>query len=337
VAFQHLVGRYGSAAKALLALPELARRAGRSPAICSKEEAEAEIEQGEAMGARLLCAPEPEFPQLLKAIDPPPPLIWTLGDAKLLQHRAVALVGARVASAVGCRFARGLAAELGGAGLVITSGLARGVDAAAHEGALPTGTVAVQGGGVGDIYPAENERLYRQIAERGCIVSESEPRRKAQARDFPRRNRLISGLSLAVVVVEAELKSGSLITARLAAEQGREVLAVPGSPLDPRARGCNDLIRQGAAVCEGAEDVLRVLQSLSGFRAPPPPDFTGGEGETPLELLDQVYDLLSPAPVHVDELARLIGAPPGAVFAALVELSIAGRAELAAGGFAMRG
>ncbi|HZZ89261.1 MAG TPA: DNA-processing protein DprA [Caulobacteraceae bacterium] len=337
VAFQHLVGRYGSAAKALQALPDLARRAGRSPAICTPDEAQAEIDAGERLGATLLCSREAGFPELLGAIDPPPPLIWALGDIGLLRRRAVALVGARVASAAGCRFARGLAADLGGAGLVVTSGLARGVDAAAHEGALPTGTVAVLGGGIGDIYPAENERLYRQIAERGCIVSESEPRRKAQARDFPRRNRLISGLSLAVVVVEAELKSGSLITARLAAEQGREVLAVPGSPLDPRARGCNDLIRQGAAVCEGAEDVLRVLESLSGFRAPPPPAFDDGDGDIPAELLERVWDLLSPTPVHVDELARQVGAPPGEVFAALVELSLAGRAELAAGGMALRG
>ena len=240
-------------------------------------------------------------------------MIWALGDAALLQRRAVAIVGARVASAAGCRFARGLASELGAAGLAIASGLARGVDAAAHEGSLPTGTVAVLGGGIGDIYPPENEGLYRRIAAQGCIVSESAPRRRAQAKDFPRRNRLISGLSLAVVVVEAELKSGSLITARLAAEQGREVLAVPGSPLDPRARGCNDLIRQGAAVCEGADD------------------------ESSPELLERVFDLLSPTPVHIDELARQVGAPAGAVFAALVELSLAGRVELTAGSMAARG
>ena len=271
VAFQHLIRRYGSAVRALEALPELARRAGRTPALYSLEQAYVEISVGEGIGATLLCATEPAFPEALRAIDPPPPVIWALGDAALLHRRAVAIVGARVASAAGCRFARGLASELGAAGLAIASGLARGVDAAAHEGSLPTGTVAVLGGGIGDIYPPENAGLYRQIAEQGCIVSESAPQRRAQAKDFPRRNRLISGLSLAVVVVEAELKSGSLITARLAAEQGREVLAVPGSPLDPRARGCNDLIRQGAAVCEGAEDVLRAIEPIRGFRAPPPP------------------------------------------------------------------
>jgi len=335
VAFQHLVGRYGTAAKALAAVPELARRAGRSPAIYTPEQAEAEIAHGQAMGARLLCVAEPDFPEALRVLDPPPPVIWALGDASLLQQRAVALVGARVASAAGCRFARGLASELGAAGLVIASGLARGVDAAAHEGSLPTGTVAVLGGGIGDIYPPENAGLYQQIAERGCIVSESAPQRRAQAKDFPRRNRLISGLSLAVVVVEAELRSGSLITARLAAEQGREVLAVPGSPLDPRARGCNDLIRQGAALCEGAEDVLRAIEHSGGFHAPLGPDYTLDD-DPPAELLERVYDLLSPTPVHVDELARLVGAPPGAVFAALVELSLAGRTELIAGAMAAR-
>jgi DNA processing protein len=335
VAFQHLIGRFGSARKALAALPDLARRAGRAPAIPSVQDVEAEIAQGEALGATPLCACEAAYPAALNTIDPPPPVIWALGDIALLQRRAVGVVGARVASASGCRFARGLAGELGQAGLMIASGLARGIDAAAHEGALPTGTVAVLGGGVGDIYPPENAGLYRRIAEQGCIVSESAPRRRAQAKDFPRRNRLISGLSLAIVVVEAELKSGSLITARLAAEQGREVLAVPGSPLDPRARGCNDLIRQGAAVCEGAEDVLQVIEQIGGFRAPPPPAYVAGDESAP-ELLERVFDLLSPTPVHIDELARQVGAPAGAVFAALVELSLAGRVELTAGSMAAR-
>jgi DNA processing protein len=338
VAFQHLMRRFGSARAVLQHLPDLARRAGRAapPRVTSPAEAEAEIAAGDSLGATLLLACDDAFPESLRTLDPPPPILWVLGDAALLRRRAVAVVGARVASAAGCRFARGLAGDLGRADLVIASGLARGVDAAAHEGALPTGTVAVLGGGVGDIYPPENERLYRQIAERGCIVSESAPLRRAQAKDFPRRNRLISGLSLAVVVVEAELKSGSLITARLAAEQGREVLAVPGSPLDPRARGCNDLIRQGAAVCEGADDVLNAIEAIGGFRSPPQPEFDFEAAETPPQLIERVHALLSPTPVHVDELARQVGAPPGAVFAALVELSLAGRAELAAGGMALR-
>jgi DNA processing protein len=338
VAFRHLIGRFGSASAALKALPDLARRAGRAfpPEIYSPEKVYAEITRGELMGASLLCACESAFPAMLGALDPPPPVIWALGDPALLQQRSVAIVGARVASASGCRFARGLASELGRAGLTIASGLARGIDAAAHEGSLPTGTVAVLGGGIGDIYPPENEALYRRIAEGGCIISESAPGRRAQAKDFPRRNRLISGLSLAVVVVEAELKSGSLITARMAAEQGREVLAVPGSPLDPRARGCNDLIRQGAAVCEGADDVLRTIESLGGLRAPLGPPYAGADDETPQELLDRVWALLSPTPVHVDELARQVGAPAGAVFAALVELSLADRAEITAGAMASR-
>ena len=336
VAFQHLVGRFGTAVAALKALPELARRAGRAPRLYTPEQAYAELTEGEMLGAALLCVADAGFPEALRALDPPPPVIWALGDAALLQRRTVAIVGARVASAAGCRFARGLASELGASGLAIASGLARGVDAAAHEGALASGTIAVLGGGIADVYPPENAGLYRQIADAGCIVSESAPRWKAQARDFPRRNRLISGLSLAVVVVEAELKSGSLITARLAAEQGREVLAVPGSPLDPRARGCNDLIRQGAAVCEGAEDVLRAIEGAGGFRAPPGPLYRAGDEDIPVELLERVYDLTSPTPVHVDELARLVGAPTGQVFAALVELSLAGRVELAPGAMAMR-
>ena len=338
VAFQHLLRRYGSAAAALNAVPALARRAGRmqTPVIYSRDEAEAEIAQGEADGARLLVSCDAAFPASLRAIDPPPPVLWALGDARLLHRRAVAVVGARIASASGRRFARDIALGLGEAGLVIASGLARGIDAAAHEGALATGTVAVLGGGIGDIYPPENEALYAAIAERGCVVSESQPRRRAQAKDFPRRNRLISGLSLAIVVVEAELKSGSLITARLAAEQGREVLAVPGSPLDPRARGCNDLIRQGAAVCEGVDDVLRAIEPLAGFRAPPDPYFAGNHGDPTPELIERVYGLLSPTPVAIDELARQAAAPAGEVFAALVELSLAGRAELLSGGMAAR-
>jgi DNA processing protein len=330
VAFRHLIERFGTATKALTALPDLARRAGRAlpPSIPSVAEIEAELADGAKRGARLLAVCEDDYPEALRPIDPPPPVIWALGDTKLLQRRAVAIVGARVASASGCRFARGLAADLGRAGLVIASGLARGVDAAAHEGSLPTGTIAVLGGGIADIYPPENAALHRQVAERGCLISESAPTRRAQAKDFPRRNRLISGLSLAVVVVEAELKSGSLITARLAAEQGREVLAVPGSPLDPRARGCNDLIRQGAAICEGADDVLRTIEQIRGFHAPPPPSYREAAEEPPADLLTRIYDLLSPTPVHIDELARQVGAPPGQVFAALVELTLAGRVEL---------
>jgi DNA processing protein len=338
VTFQELLHRFGSARAAVEAIPDLARRAGRAGPmrVPSPAEAEAELQAGEALGARLICANEDDFPQALAALDPPPPLIWTLGRAGLLDRSAVAVVGARVASAAGQRFARGLAAELGNAGQIVVSGLARGIDGAAHEGALPTGTVAVLGGGVNDVYPPEHRKLYEAIAETGCVVSESPPGYTAQARDFPRRNRIISGLSRAVVVVEAELRSGSLITARLAAEQGREVLAVPGSPLDPRAKGTNDLIRQGAALCEGAGDVLRALETFGGFRAREAPPYRAPPAGLPeaesAALRERIAALLSPTPVSRDELVRAAAAPAPTVFAALVELSLAGRAELLPGG-----
>ena len=217
--------------------------------------------------------------------------------------------------------------------------MARGIDAAAHEGSLATGSVAVLAGGVNDVYPPEHRALYGRLATDGCVVSESPPGTAAQARDFPRRNRLISGLSQAVVVVEAELRSGSLITARLAAEQGREVLAVPGSPLDPRAKGTNDLIRQGAAICEGAEDVLRALEGLASVREPPrdatpPGDVCDGDLAA---LRQRIAALLSPTPTPRDELVRATGASAAMVAAALTELALAGRADLLPGGFAVRG
>jgi DNA processing protein len=334
VTFAQLIARYGEPALALAALPDLARRGGRSDGldIPSPAIAEAELAAGAKLGARMIAACEPGFPQTLAAVDPPPPLIWTLGDAGLLQRRAVAIVGARSASAAGQRFARTLAADLGAAGCAIISGMARGIDAAAHEGSLATGAIAVLGGGVDDVYPPEHRALHARIAAEGCILSENAPGRSAVARDFPRRNRIISGVARAVVVVEAEFRSGSLITARLANEMGREVLAVPGSPLDPRARGANDLIRQGAALCEGAEDVLRALEGLGGLAdtsgepwrsAPPDPD----DG-----LRARVAGLLCPTPVSRDDLIRAAGAPTPVVMAALTELVLAGRAELLPGG-----
>ena len=332
VTFDQLLQRFGSAGKALAALPDLARRGGRPIKLATDAQVDKELADGAAVGARLIAACEPDFPQALAALDPPPPVVWTRGRVELLDRPCVAIVGARVASASGQRFARGLAAELGQSDLVVVSGLARGIDAAAHEGGLPTGTVAVLGGGVDDIYPPQNAGLYARIAESGCVVSENEPGRTAVARDFPRRNRIISGLSRAVVVVEAELRSGSLITARLAAEQGREVLAVPGSPLDPRAKGTNDLIRQGAALCEGAEDVLRAIEGLRGFREPERRYAEGPGAEPDDELRRRVAALLSPTPVSRDEIVRAAGAAAPAVFAALVELSLAGRCELQPGG-----
>ena len=339
VAFKYLIDTFGDAARAIGELPRMAERAGRAkaPRVPTPAEAERELAAGAAIGARLLCWGEAAFPPMLAAVDPPPPVIWALGDPGILHSRCVGVVGARNASAAGQRFARTLGKELGEAGFTVVSGLARGIDGAAHEGALATGTVAVLGGGPNDIYPPEHADLYKRIAGKGCIVSESPPGYRAQARDFPRRNRLISGLSLGVVVVEAELRSGSLITARLAGEQGREVFAVPGSPLDARCKGANDLIRQGATLCEGAEDVVRGLDGIGlGLREPDAPPFRPKPAAEPdVALLRRVHELLSPTPMGWDELARAAGAPGPQVYAALVELSLAGKAELLAGGLAV--
>lgn len=337
VSFGFLIKRYGNPTKALENLPTgfQGREREAASAIPSREEIEAELEAGAALGARLLLSCDPDYPPNLAALDAPPPMIWTRGDVDQLHRPTVAIVGARIASAAGQRFARTLAGELGAAGYVVVSGLARGVDGAAHDGALRTGTVAVLGGGIDDIYPREHDKLYQQIVDQGCVVSESRPGQIAQARDFPRRNRIISGLSRAIVVVEAEMRSGSLITARMGAEQGREVLAVPGSPLDPRAKGCNDLIRQGAAICEGVDDVLRALEGFGGFQAPQTPwlsDMDGGFDPSLDDLCEQVAALLSPTPVSRDDLIRAAGGQAGPVLAALAELELAGRAEFSPGG-----
>ncbi len=344
VAAAALLARFGTATRALESLPGMALRGGRTAPlkVCSVAEAERELDAGAGLGARLITCGEPDFPPQLAALDPPPPLIWTLGHAALLSKPNVAIVGARIASAGGQRFARQLGLELGRAGYVIASGLARGIDGAAHEGALPTGTVAVLGGGIDDIYPPEHRDLYRRITAAGCLVSENRVGGKAKAQDFPRRNRIISGLSLGVVVVEAEMRSGSLITARLAGEQGREVFAVPGSPLDPRAKGTNDLIRQGAILCEGAEDVIEALRRTPLVREPQGDLFASLLDDTDRldreaqRLRERAYALVSPTPIPVDEIVRALGEPSPAVFAALVELSLAGRVELLAGGLVAR-
>jgi DNA processing protein len=335
VAFRQLLQRYGSAGLALEALPDLVRKGGAAGyALPPLDRIEAELAAGAEKGARLLLFGDPDYPPMLAAVDPPPPLLWTLGAAALLSHESVAVVGARIASAGGQRIARGLAQALGQAGFVVVSGLARGIDAAAHTGALETGTVAVLGGGVDDVYPPDNADLYDRIVERGCVVSESPMGARAQARDFPRRNRIISGLSRGVIVVEAELKSGSLITARLAAEQGRDVFAVPGSPLDPRAKGPNELLRQGALLCEGIDDVRRAFETLRTLSEPPADAFGDLPDDVDQGLIERVAALLSPTPTPRDELARACGAPVGHVAAALLELSLAGRATLLSGGLA---
>ncbi len=336
VAFSQLLQRFGSAVRAVEALPDLVRRSGRDGyALAAVDRVEAELVAGERIGARLILLGDADYPDLLAAIDPPPPLLWTRGDASLLSRPSIGVVGARIASAGGQRIARGLSQQLGEAGHVVVSGLARGIDAAAHLGALPTGTVAVLGGGVDDIYPSENADLYRQIVEQGCIVSESPVGARAQARDFPRRNRIISGLSRGVIVVEAEIRSGSLITARLANEQGRDVFAVPGSPLDPRSKGPNELLRQGAILYEGLEDVERAFTTLRTLREPPADSpFDGAPDVLDDALIEQVAALLSPTPTPRDELARALDLPIGLVAAALLELNLAGRATLLSGGLA---
>ena len=333
VAFAQLIGRYGSALSALDALPNLVRKSGSASVPPPVETVEREIAAGDAIGARLLVLGDPDYPEMLAALDPPPPILWTRGRVDLLNQPSVAIVGARIASAGGQRIARGLAQQLGQAGHVVVSGMARGIDAAAHEGALATGTVAVLGGGVNDIYPSEHADLYARLTEQGCVVSESPVGARAQARDFPRRNRIISGLSRGVVVVEAEVRSGSLITARLAAEQGRDVFAVPGSPLDPRARGPNELLRQGAILCEGIEDIDRAFNTLRTLREPPA-DPMRFDGDIDDAFLDRVAALLSPTPTPRDEIARALKAPVSQVAAALLELSLTGRADLLPGGLA---
>lgn len=336
VAFSQLLQRFGSAVRAVEALPDLVRRSGRDGyALPAVERVEAELAAGARVGARLILLGDADYPDMLAAVDPPPPLLWTRGDIALLSRPCIGVVGARIASAGGQRIARGLSQQLGEAGHVVVSGLARGIDAAAHQGALPSGTVAVLGGGVDDIYPAENADLYRQVVEQGCIVSESPVGARAQARDFPRRNRIISGLSRGVIVVEAEIRSGSLITARLANEQGRDVFAVPGSPLDPRSKGPNELLRQGAILCEGVEDVERAFTTLRTLREPPGASpFDGAPDDLDDALIERVAALLSPTPTPRDELARALGLPVGVVAAALLELTLIGRASLLPGGLA---
>jgi len=260
--FRALINQYGGAGAALAALPELARRrTGKSIKIASLASCERELEDLARIGARLIGLGEADYPAALRAIDAPPPLLAVRGDVQVLGRSMVAIVGSRNASASGLAFTERLARDLAAAGHVIVSGLARGIDTRAHKATVETGAVAVLAGGLDRIYPAENTGLLEDIVERGCAISEMPLGWDARGRDFPRRNRMVSGLSRAVIVVEAARRSGSLITARFALEQGREVFAVPGSPLDPRAEGPNDLLRQGATLCANARDVLDALEA----------------------------------------------------------------------------
>ena len=334
VTFRQLLRRFGSAAAAIEAIPDLARRGGgKAPRICERSEAEREIASVEKFGARFLSMGQGLYPRLLAELEDAPPLLVAKGNLNLLDRMAVAIVGARNASAAACRFARGLAHDLGQQDLVVVSGLARGIDSAAHDGALESGTIGVIAGGIDVFYPPENEQRQRTMYEQGLVLAEMPPGTEPRARHFPYRNRLIAGMSAGTVVVEAAPRSGSLITARLAAEAGREVMAVPGSPLDSRAQGCNQLIRDGATLVQNAGDVVeelrpmeaRVRSASATYR--PEPRLMNGEANA----LGLVEELLGPSPVPVDEIIRLSGASSGAVQMALLELDLAGRLDRHAG------
>jgi DNA processing protein len=333
VTFRNLIARFGSASAALEELPRLAQRGGgKNFVLPPAEESIREYDALTKLGGRLIAACEAEFPQGLKALEAPPPVLSVLGHPHLLQKDMVAIVGARNASALARKFADILARELGFAGLVVVSGLARGIDAAAHEAALAVGTVGVVAGGVDIIYPPENDKLHAAIKNQGVIVSEMRLGEAPQARHFPRRNRIISGLSRGVVVVEAAEKSGSLITANYAVEQGREVFAVPGSPLDPRARGANRLIKDGATLTESAEDILSVLKPMLGGTFEEPDGLSPATVTNALEaeadrIRARVEEALGPAPVEIDELIRQLGAPVAAVLTVILELELAGRCQ----------
>ncbi|NVK17573.1 MAG: DNA-protecting protein DprA [Methylocystaceae bacterium] len=340
ITFYRLLEQYGCASKALEALPELAKKGGRKKRIkvCSKSDAVAELDQLAELGAHLVLRNEAAYPPLLAQVEDAPPVLSVRGHIHLLCKKSVAIVGARNASINGCKFAGQLARDLGQGGICVVSGLARGVDGAAHAAALETGTVGVQGGGVDVIYPKENATLYNEMVERGCVVSEPKVATQPQARHFPRRNRIISGMSRAIVVVEASPRSGSLITARLALEQGRDVFAVPGSPLDARSKGANALIRDGAILIESAQDILSELnssknmpleegkniysQSVEGF-LPDESDVCAARGV--------IIKSLSPTPVFVDEIIRQCQISASIVQTVLLELELAGSLERSPG------
>ena len=331
VTFWALMQRFGTARAAVEALPSLSEKSTRTRPIVlpSLKDMERERDAVAKYGARLIAHGEADYPEALASLDAPPPLLTVMGNVSILNRATIAVVGARNASAIGQRFARDIARDLGVAGIAIASGLARGIDTAAHKGSLKTGTIAVMAGGIDVIYPPENDGLYREIVAEGAAVSEMPFGQQPTAQLFPRRNRIISGLARGVVVVEATLNSGSLITARLAGEQGRDVFAVPGSPLDPRARGPNGLIRDGAILTESAEDVLahltphaisppRIMVTERPETPPPAPQNTDA-------LQAEILRRLGPAPVEIDELVRLLGASSAEVSTALLDLEFVGQ------------
>lgn len=338
-AFRNLLNHAGGAQAALDALPDLARRGGAliSPRICTERDAVREIEAVAAAGGRMVALGEPDYPPTLAATDGAPPLVTVRGDASALIRPMVAIVGARNASAAGRAFAQRLASDLGRAGLVVVSGLARGIDTAAHEASLETGTVAVLAGGLDRIYPPENVPLLRRIEERGSGITEMPFGFVPRAREFPRRNRIIAALSLGTVIVEAAMRSGSLITARLAAELGRDVMAAPGSPLDPRCEGSNGLLRDGATLVTRADHVLEAL-GTSLENPPASPLLVEEEASESWSataddsLRARIEELLGPSPAPVDDIVRMSGGSARAVQLVLLEIELAGRLERHAGG-----
>ena len=342
--FFRLLGEHGSAQAALEALPEIARAAGvQGYQACPLPVAEQELRAARYAGARFVAFGSPEYPAQLSDIADPPPFFWAVGDVTLLQRSTIAIVGARNASSLGTRMARRLAEELGQKGHVVVSGLARGIDTAAHKAALPTGTIAVLASGVDVIYPTENTVLGEEVGREGLRLSEAPMGMSPQARHFPQRNRIISGLARAVVVVEAATRSGSLITARGALDQGRDVLAVPGHPFDARAAGCNMLIRDGATLVRGAADVIELLgeipapgkKQIESTEIPAPPP----ETRTPGELRDlhrMILDRLGPSPVAEDQLIRDLALPAARITPELVNLELDGLIQRQPGGMVNR-
>jgi DNA processing protein len=332
VTFRELINHFGGAEAALAAVPELSRRGGRPIRLCPREDAETELERAEQAGAHVVFTIEPGYPAALAVLDAPPPLLYAKGNLALLNRPIVAVVGSRQCSAAGTKLARHFAVALGRAGYVVASGLARGIDSVAHEAALQAGTIAVLAGGIDVVYPPENETLQRLIGEQGCLITEMPLGFQPRAKDFPRRNRIISGIALGVLIVEAARRSGTLVTARYAAEQGREVFAVPGHPLDPRAEGTNKLLKSGATLVTDADDLISALAPMT---RPPAAGVHDEDVAVPLSDAaspalsqgdrERVLAALGPAPVDVDTLIRGTGLPIRSVQVALIELSLAGR------------
>ena len=330
--FFRLLSEHGSAEAALNELPIIARNAGvKDYARFSHKAAYDELTNGTAMGLRLICFADPDYPELLRHIPDPPPILWALGDTSLLQRPSIAIVGARNASSLGTRMTRKLATDLGAAGYTVISGLARGIDAAAHAAALPTGTIAVQAGGVDVVYPRENAVLHDDIATQGLRLSENALGLIPQARHFPQRNRIIAGLAQATLVVEGAIRSGSLITARDAIDLGREVMAVPGNPMDARAAGCNALIRDGATLIRSAQDVIDALAAPEP-QAQAKPKQASLPLTPPDQIATKILTLLGPTAVAEDSLIRDVGLPAAQITPHLTTLELEGKIQRHPGG-----